>query len=483
MEYSELVSSLSERLNIKRSFDLQRRRLTLLDGGEASYFSIAGLVNGELSERIIKYVISEPSRERCLYNLPCHDVVFSSNIEKLADAVLGGRAVLAVEGLLNAAIIEVKSYPMRGIEEPENDRVLRGPRDGFGESLVRNTSLIRRRLRDPNLIMEPFTVGKVSKMDIALCYVDGCADMKFVNKLKSKLENLNVKALNMTQESLAEALIHRGWYNPFPKVRYTERPDAAAAMLEEGSVIIICDNTPQAMILPTSIFDYLQETDDFYLPPLVGTYLRLTRMAIFTLSLVLTPIWYYCVKNAAHLPRWLAFIDIDEPAAVPLLMQLLLAEFMIDGLKLASLNTPNMLNNSLSVVGGLILGDYAVTAGWFSPQTILYMAIVAIASFTQQSYELGYAFKFLRIILLLLIEFFNGWGFLAGIVLTVLMIALNKTVSGGRSYLYPLIPFNGNALLRMFFRIRLKRDSCSCGASKAEEMSKCECKKGGGNYA
>jgi stage V sporulation protein AF len=168
----------------------------------------------------------------------------------------------------------------------------------------------------------------------------------------------------------------------------------------------------------------------------------------------------------SSLPSWLHFLDIDDPASIPLIMQILLAEFMIDGLKLASLNTPNMLNNSLSVVGGLILGDYAVQAGWFSPQTILYMAIVAIAAFTQQSYELGYACKFLRMILLILTAIFGLWGFISGLVLTVLVIAVNKTVSGSRSYLYPLIPFNASAFLRTFFRIRLKQNkNCSCGAS------------------
>ena len=114
-----------------------------------------------------------------------------------------------------------------------------------------------------------------------------------------------------------------------------------------------------------------------------------------------------------------------------------------------------MLGNSLSVVGGLILGDYAVDAGWFSPQTILYMAIVAIASFTQQSYELGYAVKFLRILLLLAVEFFGVWGFIVGLLLSVVLIALNKTVDGSRSYLYPLVPFNGKALLRLLIRRKL----------------------------
>ncbi len=454
MEYKELLTTLNDKLNLEKSFDIQCRTIST-ESGYISFFSTAGLIDNELAEELIEHLAR--GGENAVFTLPCHDVTVSQDPEVLIDAVLSGRGVILCDGVNGGVIADIKKFPLRGVTEPENDRVLRGPRDGFTESLVFNTALIRRRLRDPNLIIERFSVGKNAKTDVALCYVNGCADVKFVSAMQEKLKNLDVKAINMTQESLAEAIIHRGWYNPFPKVRYTERPDAAAAMLEEGSVILVCDNSPQAMILPTSIFDFLQETDDFYLPPLIGTYLRLTRMAIFLLSLILTPLWYYCVKNVASLPEWLHFLDIDKKAAVPLLMQLLLAEFMIDGLKLASLNTPNMLNNSLSVVGGLILGDYAVEAGWFSPQTILYMAIVAIASFTQQSYELGYAFKFIRMILLIVVEFFGGWGLIVGLVLTALMIALNKTVSGSRSYLYPLIPFNGDALLRTFVRKRLKK--------------------------
>ncbi len=471
MEYKELLTTLKNNLNLEKSFDIQCR-IIVSNGKETAFFSTAGLIDNELAEELIEHIAR--GGVNAAFTLPCHDITVSQDPDALTDAVLSGRGVILCDGVKDGVIADIKKFPLRGITEPENDRVLRGPRDGFTESLVFNTAMIRRRLRDPNLIMERFTVGKISKTDVALCYVDGCADAKFVSAMAEKLKNLNVKAINMTQESLAEALIHRGWYNPFPKVRYTERPDAAAAMLEEGSVIIVCDNTPQAMILPTSIFDYLQETDDFYLPPLIGTYLRLTRMAIFLLSLILTPLWYYCVKNVASLPEWLHFLDIDKKAAVPLLMQLLLAEFMIDGLKLASLNTPNMLNNSLSVVGGLILGDYAVEAGWFSPQTILYMAIVAIASFTQQSYELGYAFKFIRMLLLLAVEFFGGWGLVVGLILTALTIALNKTVSGSRSYLYPLIPFNGDALLRTFVRKRLtyEKPQKKCGASNRDDCGK-----------
>ncbi len=452
-EYAGLTAALDDALGVGKSFDIQRRRLRAA-GGEVSFYSVAGLLDEEIAGRLLAFVVSSDTPQRCIYGLPHHDVTFSDDVPTLCGSVLSGRAVLLAEGVPVGAVIDVKSLPLRSVEEPENDRVLRGPRDGFGESLVRNTALIRRRLRDPMLRAERFTIGSPAGCDAALCYVEGKADAAFVGRLRRKLGSVRVSALNMSQESLAECLIKRGWYNPFPKIRYTERPDTAAAMLEEGSVIVICDNTPQVMLLPTGIFDFLQETDDFYFPPLSGTYLRIIRLLIFLLAFFLTPLWYLLVKTPERLPGWLAFINISEPAAVPLLLQLLLAEFMIDGLKLASLNTPSMLGNSLSVVGGLILGDYAVEAGWFSSQTILYMAIVAIASFTQQSYELGYAVKFLRILLLLAVELFGLWGLIGGLLLSVVLIALNRTVEG-RSYLYPLIPFNGRALLRLFVRRRL----------------------------
>ncbi len=453
--YGEITRSLDLSLGIGLSFDIQRRKIKAGGKYDASFYSISGLLDEEIAEKLLMYIIGSESPEQCIYNIPHHDVTLTDDIKEMTAGVLSGKAVLVVSGVPECAVIDSKKYPLRSVDEPENDKVLRGPRDGFAEALVRNTSLIRRRLRDPKLRMEKYTVGEPAGCDVAMLFVEDKADMDFVNKMRDKIKSIKIAALNMSQESFAECLIHRGWYNPFPKIRYTERPDSAAAMLEEGSVIIVCDNTPQVMILPTGIFDFLQQTDDFYFPPLAGSYIRLTRMIIFLLSLIITPLWYLLLQTPEDLPKWLEFININEPAAIPLLLQLLLAEFMIDGLKLASLNTPSMLNNSLSVVGGLILGDYAVSAGWFSSQTILYMAIVAIASFTQQSYELGYAIKFLRIILLISTSVFGVWGFIGGIILSVILVAINKTVSGSRSYLYPLIPFNKKALFRLIFRQKL----------------------------
>jgi stage V sporulation protein AF len=285
--------------------------------------------------------------------------------------------------------------------------------------------------------------------------MEDLADPQEVEAIRRKLLSLDVEALPMGQESLAEVLIDSHWYNPFPKVRYTERPDSAAAMILEGSVIILCDNNPAAMILPTSIFDFLQDTDDFSFPPMVGGYLKIVRSSVYVLSLIATPLWYLLLKNPTLVPLSFQFFAEQGKSTVPVLLQLLLVEFGVDGLKLASLNTPEALNSSLGIIGGLILGEMAIKVGWLSAQVIFYMAFAAIANFTQPSYELGYAFKFMRILTLILIALWNGWGLLLGIFITFVLIATNQNV-GQRSYLYPLIPFNRVAMRRLVLRSRLK---------------------------
>ena len=200
----------------------------------------------------------------------------------------------------------------------------------------------------------------------------------------------------------------------------------------------------------------MQESNDFYFPPLTGTYIKLVRYAVFFLTLVLTPIWYLMIQHPELVPSFLSFAMPEEMGKLPIIAQLLIVEFIIDALRLASLNTPNMLNNSLSVVGGLILGDFAVDIGWLIPEVIVYMAFVAIANFTQRSYELGYAIKFLRIFLLIAIAVAGFWGFCAGVVIIIILLLTNSTLNGKRNYLYPLIPFNGRALISLIFRVKKK---------------------------
>ena len=307
-----------------------------------------------------------------------------------------------------------------------------------------------------HMILSALSASEESKTDVSLIYIKGKADPVYVKQLSEKLDNIKTDALPLGHQSLIECLIKKKWYNPFPKVRCTERPDAACASILEGSVIIICDTSPEALILPTSIFDFLQETDDFYFPPFTGTYLRIVRQLVFIGSIFLTPIWYLLVLNASILPEWISFIVPDNYGKIPLFAQLLIIEVVISGLKLASLNTPSVMSNSFSVVGGLLLGDFAVQIGWFSPDVIFYMAIESIAGFTQSNYELGYAFKFMRIMCLILIALFNYWGLILGTIITILLICTNETVLGTKSYLFPLIPFNWKKLKSLLFRVKKK---------------------------
>ena len=455
--YRENVAHFRECFRVSDNFDCIEKHLSV-GIYDITFFYVDGFVKDGEMQRVMQYLLSlkeigdAPSTERII---PYVEVSRCKEKRRILDAVLSGQSVMFCETFgAEALLIDARTYPSRNTAEPDTDRVMQGAHDGFVETLIFNTALIRRRIRDERLTMEYHNMGGVSKTDVVLCYMKGVADEKLVNAVTERIKNANPDSLTLGYQSLAESLIKSGWLNPFPKIRITERPDAAAAQVLEGSVLIICDTSPQVMIVPTSIFDYLQQTDDFYFPPLTGTYLRLVRTFILLVSIVLTPLWYLCVRNAEMLPPELTFLVPENPGALPIIAQLLLAELALDGLKIASMNTPDMLSNSLSIVGALILGDFAVGVGWLCADVILYMAFVAIANFAQQNHELGYAFKFIRVVTLICVYFFGAWGLLAGAGVFILLVATNKTLLGRSRYLYPLIPFNGKALKRLLIRFK-----------------------------
>ena len=473
--YAENVALMDGLLRVEENFDIIKKPLKVGKDEMTLYFVDGFIKDTVMMKLMLSFLaldgLTFPTEGRddnhlvaalnfCTHALPYVETDVTDSVDAILGAVLSGAAVLLGSPFGSAAVVvDARSYPARDTAEPEGDKVMRGARDGFVETLIFNTALIRRRVRDPALTVSYVSVGSSSRTDIAICYMADRADKSLVDKVKSKLSSVQTDALAMGHESLAEVLIKKRWYNPFPKIRYTERPDTAAAQLMEGSVLVICDTSPQVMILPTSIFDFMQESNDFYFPPLTGTYIRLVRHAVFWLTLFLTPTWYLLIMHPDVLPAWLSFVIPSEMGRIPIIAQLLLVEFMIDGLRMASLNTPSMLSNSLSVVGGLILGDFAVQIGWLIPEVILYMAFVAIANFTQRSYELGYAFKFMRLGLLILTAIGGIWGYAAGLVLIVILLLTNVTVTWKRSYLYPLIPFHGRALKALFFRVRKDKES------------------------
>jgi len=464
--FTENVRWFNEVLGVGRSCDLVNRDL-VIGGRRARIWVIDGFGGDAILERIGAFWLSiSPEAVAGIDRMQAFvdrfvtflEADVGTDPEEITTNVLLGKTLLLVEGIQGAALIDAKEYPGRGVQEPPDGKVLRGAHDGFIEAMVPNMALLRRRIRDPHLTMEGHKVGSRSHTDVVLCYLDDKADPEILEQIRRKLSAIEARSLTMGQESVAEAIEPKQWYNPFPKVRYTERPDTAAACIMEGSIILMVDTSPSVMILPTAFFDFTQEANEFYFPPLIGTYLRLLRIIVFFISLFITPAWYLMVSEPGRLPGWLDFLSSPEPVSLSLLSQLLVVEFLIDVLKLASLNTPDSLSNSFSMLGALILGDFAVQAGWLGPEVLVYMAFVSVAGFAQPSYELGYSFKLLRVVLLLITAAFDVWGFCLGVLGITVLLATTKPVAG-RGYLYPLIPFNAKALRRLFFREPISRDN------------------------
>ncbi len=461
--YEENTEYFDSVFGIGKNYDFIGRE-RIFAGHRSKFYFIDGFANAQVLDRLFIYFAEleafdtiNDAKDFIAKHLPHTEATIQTDIESFTYSVMCGTVGIIIDCVDSVGItVDARMYPMRSVSQSENDRVLRGAHDSFTETLKQNTTLIRRRIRDTNLTFEHVRVGDVSGCDVIVSYIDKKADPKYVKELIDKLKRIRVDSLTLGQQSLAECLIKRGWFDPFPKFRYTERPDNAAAHLLEGSVIVLVDTSPEAMILPTCLFDFMEDTNDYYLPPLTSSYLRLLRYAVFALTLLLTPTWYLFISHEEWIPEWLAFITVDTECSLPILLQLYIVELALDGLKLASMNTPNSLNNTFGVVGGLILGDFAVQIGWFVPEVIVYMAFVAIANFAQSSYELGYAFKFMRILLLTTTAIGGLIGYIGGLILIVILAASNKTVNGKRNYLYPLIPFNGKILKRLIIRERLR---------------------------
>ncbi len=458
--YNDNVAFLDSYFRSSENFDLVAREIKIGSRPAKLYF-IDGFAKDDILERVMEFVMQlndddlkrcKTAREFANNFLPYIEIDVHSEVETFSTFVYAGAIGMIIDGYKGGLLIDARTYPVRSVEEPDNDRVLRGGREGFVETIIFNTALIRRKIRTRELTMEIHQVGECSKTDIVLCYLENKVDKKLLKHLQKNLSNIKVNALSMSQESLAECLVKKQYFNPFPKVRYTERPDAASACIYEGDIVVLVDGSPAAMIVPTSFFEFLQDTNDFYFPPIVGSYLRIVRAIIFGLALLLTPVWYLLIQNPEYIPQWLDFIKINDPYSIPIFLQLMMIELVVDALKLASLNTPNSLSNSLSIIGALVLGELAVSAQLFSSEVVLFMAFVAIANFAQPSIELGYAFKLSRVFILAMTAAFNIVGFFIALILTALTIAFTATISG-KSYLYPLIPFKPKALLSLFFRL------------------------------
>ncbi len=455
----ENIQYLSKALPIGSSFDLITREL-LLGKTNAYFLGVNGFCKTDILQRIFSdlqnplYTADETVEDLERYvraKIGYAQVTFSDSWDTIIRNVLSGPSALFIDGFAQAILIDVRTYPTRGISEPDLERVTRGSRDGFVETLLFNANLIRRRVRSPRLCFSMHSVGTESKTDVSIAYLEDSVNRELLAKLSETIDNLQVTSLTMGAKSLEELLLPKHWWNPLPSIQITERPDVACSYLMEGHILVLVDNSPVVLIFPCTIFQFTQSPEDYYNSPSVGTYFRLVRFLCIPVSLLLMPLF---LLLTAYFPdfssRW-GLLSSGEMGQGRIIFYVLTVEFILDLFKYSSSLSSGKFSGSLSVVGGLIIGDIAVSLNWLSVEVLFYGAVALLASLSISSIELSDALRVYRVFLIAVTSFWGLPGFLIGLALVLLSVITTPTF-GGFSYFWPLFPFNGKALGRLLFR-------------------------------
>lgn len=466
--YQENVDYLNKELGVPDSFDIVVREMSI-GGKKVAIYSVNGMVDTHVASYILNALIDLERSDLIVNTLDKLvkgrivdlQVTEVNTMDKVFYFVLSGPMAIFVEGQEKAIIVDARTYPARQPQEPDIERVTRGSRDGFTETLVMNTALIRRRLRDPKLRMKLVQVGGRSKTDVCIVYIEDITNLDMVSKIQNDLQEIKIDGIPMAEKSVEEFILGSKIWNPYPRVRYTERPDVAAIHLLEGHVLLIVDTSPSVLMAPTTFWSHLQHAEEYRQEPIVGAYLRWVRFVGVFSAIFLLPLWLGAAQNSQLLPHWLQFLGVAKHAKIPLIAQVLLAEFGVDLLRMAAVHTPAPLATALGLIAAFMLGDIAVKVGLFSNEVIMYVAIVAVATFATPSYELGLANRLARLFLIILTGLFSFWGFGIGAVL--LFFLLWRTRSFGVPYLWPLLPLNikamGTVLVRSPVPIKNTRPS------------------------
>ncbi|AMC07840.1 spore germination protein [Turicibacter sp. H121] len=452
----ETQKILEDKLGFGKSFDVGQREIVVMERRIQLYY-ITGLVDSELvvdlmTQLLLLNSLPHPNDDvfQTIHNRLVHQqVTVTDKVNDICTSVLSGLVAIIVDKETQAFVVDVRSYPGRGPSEPDTEKTVRGSRDGYTENIIVNTALTRRRIRTGKLRNIILKVGDQSKTDVVLMYIEGIADQGMVDEVKHRIEQVKVDGLTMTDKELEEFITGQV-YNPYPLVRYTERPDVVAAHLYQGMIAIIVDTSPSVMIGPVTLFDHLTSVEEYRQTPAVGTFLRLIRYAGIIVSVFLMPTWLLFVLHPEYLPDFLNFIGPQEEGNIPIVLQVISGEIGMEFLRLASIHTPTAISSALGIVSAILIGQVAVDVGLFGPEILFYVAIGALGAFVTPSYELGLANKMFKLFIIVGTALLGLWGYIGTIVVGLIFLATMK--SFGKPYLYPLIPFNFKALLKSVIR-------------------------------
>ncbi|MFD1018553.1 spore germination protein [Thalassobacillus hwangdonensis] len=453
----QLEKFMNDRVGVDVSFDIGFRKLDILNERLYLYY-VTGLCDTEYIIELMKELMEiDKAQVRpkhtfdVIHNHLVHQQVeVADNMEQTITQLLSGLIVIFMEGEKKAFIVDVRSYPGRTPQEPDTEKVVRGSRDGYTENIIENTALTRRRIRDERLRHEILKVGERSKSDVCISYLQDVADPGLIKLIKKEIENIKIDGLTMADKTVEEFLVQQG-LNPFPLVRYTERPDVAATHLFEGHVLVMVDTSPSMIITPTTYFHHVQHAEEYRQSPAVGSFVRWVRFIGILASVFLLPFWLLMVQDPSLLPQPLSFIGPNEESSIPVVIQILIADIGIEFLRIAAIHTPTPLSTAMGLIAAVLIGQIAIDVGMFIPEVILYVAVAAIGSFSTPSYELSVANKMSRLVLLGLTALFHVEGFVIGFTLYILVLARTKSLN--TPYLWPFLPFNGKALMQILMRL------------------------------
>lgn len=402
---------------------------------------------------------TDDSNQSLLHNLK--DIVLSvgeineeHNLHTLLAAILAGNVILLVDGYATALNVGLKGWKDRGVTETSSESVIRGPKEAFSENLRTNTSLVRRKIRDPNLWMETRQVGKITQTDVSLMYINGVIDDKLVKEVRNRLDKIDIDGI--LEGGYVEELIQDQAFSPFPTIYNTERPDVVAAGLLEGRIAIIVDGTPFVLLAPALFVQLFQAAEDYYSNSIISSALRLLRYGCFLIAL-LAPSFYIAITtfHPEMIPAKLLFSLVAQREQIPFpgVIEVILMETAFEILREASIRMPKAVGSAISIVGTLVIGQAAVEAGLVSAALIIVVSITAIASFVFPTNDLSIATRLLRFPLIFLAASFGIFGMMFGIL--SLLLYLSTLRSFGVPYLSSLAPYikenQKDTLLRLPF--------------------------------
>ncbi|MBC8016859.1 MAG: spore germination protein [Sporomusaceae bacterium] len=454
------LNYLKELVGVGESFDIVFREYKI-GRKRAASFSINGMTNDVILTNVFQDILTLHPEElsintmkKVFYTRATHSQVkLIDNMNDAITSLLSGELLFLIDGEPEIMVFDARAYPVRMPAESTIEKVTRGSKDSFVETLPFNTVLIRRRLRDPNLRFEIVKVGVRSQSDIAVGYIKDITNLDLVETVKERLNKINIDGIPMAEKAIEEYIVGGSSWNPLPKVRYTERPDVAAVHLLEGHICLVIDNSPNIMILPTTLWHHVQHVEEFRQHVVIGSYLRLVRLLGMSLSLLLTPLWLAMVLQRHLLPEYLAFLGPKDPGIIPLGFQFILAELGVELVRMATVHVPTAQATALGFIGAFMLGEFATKVGFFGNEVVFFTAVAAVGAFATPSIEFAMAVRFFRAILIILVLFFKLPGLIVGLIGIFIVAATTK--SFGVSYLWPLVPFNFKGMKDVLLRLPL----------------------------